>query len=230
MTVIIRGGTVVNADASVRADVLCEGGLIRAIGADLQAPAGCRGGRRRRRAGDAGRHRHPHAHGASLHGHGDDGRLLHRHRGRAVGRHDVDPRLRDPEPEAVDDGGLPQLERLGREVGCRLRLPRRRDLVGRERAPRHGHARQRARREQLQALHGLQERDHGRRRGAGEQLHARARARCAADRARRERRARLPAAEQARRDGARRARAAPGVAPDRRSRPRRRTARSASPR
>ncbi len=40
MTVIIRGGTVVNADASVRADVLCEGGLIRAIGADLPAPAG----------------------------------------------------------------------------------------------------------------------------------------------------------------------------------------------
>ena len=40
MTVIIRGGTVVNADASVRADVLCEGGVIRAIGTDLQAPAG----------------------------------------------------------------------------------------------------------------------------------------------------------------------------------------------
>ena len=39
MTVIIRGGTVVNADTSVRADVLCEGGLIRAIGADLKAPA-----------------------------------------------------------------------------------------------------------------------------------------------------------------------------------------------
>jgi dihydropyrimidinase len=38
--VLIRGGTVVNADASVRADVLCEGGLIRAIGPDLQAPAG----------------------------------------------------------------------------------------------------------------------------------------------------------------------------------------------
>ena len=38
---IIRGGTVVNADASVRADVLCEGGLITAIGPDLAAPAGC---------------------------------------------------------------------------------------------------------------------------------------------------------------------------------------------
>ena len=33
--VIIRGGTVVNADASVRADVLCEGGTIRAGGKRL---------------------------------------------------------------------------------------------------------------------------------------------------------------------------------------------------
>ena len=39
-SVLIRGGTVVNAEASVRADVLCEGGLIRAVGPDLQAPAG----------------------------------------------------------------------------------------------------------------------------------------------------------------------------------------------
>ena len=39
-TVLIRGGTVVNADRSVEADVLCEGGLIRAVGPNLQAPAG----------------------------------------------------------------------------------------------------------------------------------------------------------------------------------------------
>jgi dihydropyrimidinase len=38
--VLIRGGTVVNADASVRADVLCEGGTIRAVGPDLEAPVG----------------------------------------------------------------------------------------------------------------------------------------------------------------------------------------------
>lgn len=37
---IIRGGTVVNADTSTRADVLCEGGLIRAVGPDLDVPAG----------------------------------------------------------------------------------------------------------------------------------------------------------------------------------------------
>src|SRR3954469_9677925 len=39
-SVLIRGGTVVNAESSVKADVLCEGGLIRAVGPDLQAPAG----------------------------------------------------------------------------------------------------------------------------------------------------------------------------------------------
>ena len=40
-SVLIRGGTVVNAEASVKADVLCEGGLIRAVGPGLEAPAGC---------------------------------------------------------------------------------------------------------------------------------------------------------------------------------------------
>ncbi len=40
MSLLIRGGTVVNADTSQRADVLCEGGLIRAVGADLPAPTG----------------------------------------------------------------------------------------------------------------------------------------------------------------------------------------------
>ena len=40
MSVLIKGGTVVNAESSIRADVLTEGGLIRAVGPDLQAPAG----------------------------------------------------------------------------------------------------------------------------------------------------------------------------------------------
>jgi dihydropyrimidinase len=39
MTVIIRGGTVVNADRAFRADVLCEGGQIVAVGEQLEAPA-----------------------------------------------------------------------------------------------------------------------------------------------------------------------------------------------
>jgi dihydropyrimidinase len=40
MTVLIQGGTVVNADRSFRADVLCEGGLITAVGEGLEAPSG----------------------------------------------------------------------------------------------------------------------------------------------------------------------------------------------
>jgi dihydropyrimidinase len=39
-SVLIRGGTVVNADASVEADVLCIDGTIRMIGAKLDAPVG----------------------------------------------------------------------------------------------------------------------------------------------------------------------------------------------
>jgi dihydropyrimidinase len=40
MTTIIRGGTVVNADRAFRADVLCEGDKVVAVGPDLAAPAG----------------------------------------------------------------------------------------------------------------------------------------------------------------------------------------------
>ena len=38
MTVLIQGGTVVNADRSFRADVLCEDGVITAVGENLDAP------------------------------------------------------------------------------------------------------------------------------------------------------------------------------------------------
>ena len=40
MATLIRGGTVVNADRAFRADVLCEGERIAAVGAGLEAPAG----------------------------------------------------------------------------------------------------------------------------------------------------------------------------------------------
>ena len=40
MTLLIRGGTVVNADRRQRADVLCEGGVIKAVAPNLEAPAG----------------------------------------------------------------------------------------------------------------------------------------------------------------------------------------------
>jgi dihydropyrimidinase len=40
MSLLIRGGTVVTADQSVRADVLCEGGQVVRVGPALEAPAG----------------------------------------------------------------------------------------------------------------------------------------------------------------------------------------------
>lgn len=40
MAILIRGGTVVDADLSQRADVLVDGGTIKAVGARLDAPAG----------------------------------------------------------------------------------------------------------------------------------------------------------------------------------------------
>ncbi|MEE8272964.1 MAG: dihydropyrimidinase, partial [Alphaproteobacteria bacterium] len=40
MSLLIRGGTVVNHDQTFRADVYCAGGLIRHIGQDLEAPDG----------------------------------------------------------------------------------------------------------------------------------------------------------------------------------------------
>ncbi len=38
--ILIRGGTVVDAECAYRADVLCRGGVVAAIGTDLDAPAG----------------------------------------------------------------------------------------------------------------------------------------------------------------------------------------------
>ena len=41
MSILIKGGTVVTADRSYRADVYCADGLIQAIGDNLDVPAGC---------------------------------------------------------------------------------------------------------------------------------------------------------------------------------------------
>ena len=41
MSLLIRGATVITHDESYRADVLCAEGLIRAIGTNLDIPAGC---------------------------------------------------------------------------------------------------------------------------------------------------------------------------------------------
>ena len=40
MSVLIKGGTVVNAEQSIRADVLCDSGIISAVGEGLDAPMG----------------------------------------------------------------------------------------------------------------------------------------------------------------------------------------------
>src|SRR5262249_60458637 len=42
MATLIRGGTVVTADQSYRADVLCDQGLIKQIAPSIEAPAGAR--------------------------------------------------------------------------------------------------------------------------------------------------------------------------------------------
>jgi len=42
MKTIIRGGTVVNADRAFRADVLCDGDKIVAVGDNLEVPAGAK--------------------------------------------------------------------------------------------------------------------------------------------------------------------------------------------
>ena len=39
MSILIRGGTVVTADRSFRAEVLTDGGQIAAVGENLEAPA-----------------------------------------------------------------------------------------------------------------------------------------------------------------------------------------------
>src|SRR5688500_7936602 len=42
MSILIRGGTVVTAEQTFRADVLCVDGVIKAIGDKLDSPAGTR--------------------------------------------------------------------------------------------------------------------------------------------------------------------------------------------
>ncbi len=41
MSVLVKGGTIVNADRSFKADVLCDDGQIQNIAADIDAPSGC---------------------------------------------------------------------------------------------------------------------------------------------------------------------------------------------
>jgi imidazolonepropionase-like amidohydrolase len=132
---LIRGGTVVNADRQFRADVLCVDGRSPPSATDLATPAGTEtldaGGQYVMPGGID-----PHTHmQLPFMGTVTRGRFLQRHRRGDGRRHDLDHRLRDPQSAAAADGRLPQVARLGREGGRRLRLPRRRDLVERQRAP-----------------------------------------------------------------------------------------------
>ena len=42
MSLLIKGGTVVTAEESYRADVYCANGIIQAIGENLEVPAGAK--------------------------------------------------------------------------------------------------------------------------------------------------------------------------------------------
>ncbi|NBO05220.1 MAG: dihydropyrimidinase, partial [Betaproteobacteria bacterium] len=178
-TTLIRGGTIVTAEREWRGDVLIAGEKVAAIGENLQAPAGAR-------------HRPACAHGTALHGHGERGRLPQRHGVRRGGRHDHDHRLLHSGAAAVDARGVPHLARAREEGHRRLQLPHGGHVVGPAGVRRDGHALPRPRREQLQALHGLQERDHGGRRHPDRQLRARARPGRHLHGARRERRPGVP--------------------------------------
>ena len=116
MTVLIKGGTVVNADHSMRADVLCEDGKISAVGEGARRAERRDRRRCRRPVRDAGRHRSAHAHAAAVHGHGDERGLLLRDGSGPCRRHDDDHRLRHSQPAAEYPGDLQSVARMGREI------------------------------------------------------------------------------------------------------------------
>ena len=135
-----------------------------------------------------------------------------------------------PAPKENAARGLPEMARLGGEGGRRLLLPCRGDVVGRQRASRHGR--------RSTKDHGVNSFKHfmaykgaimADDESAGEQLHARARAGRHLHRPCRERRAGVPSAEAAAWPPASPGPKATRCRARRRSRARRPTARSASP-
>ena len=205
----------VTADETKRADVYCEGRHDQGRGRRAGGAGRCRGRGCRRRAGDAGRDRPAHPHGTPLHGDRHHRRLLHRACGGARRRHHDDHRLRDPRSRDAAHGGLARLDAARRQGAVRLFVPRRDHQLEREDRGGHGRARARARGQQLQALHGLQGRDHARRREAAGELRALPGAGRALHRPCRERRAGLAPATAAAGPGHHRARGASAVAPAR---------------
>ena len=208
MSLVIKGGTIVAADRTYKADVLVEGETIKAIG------EGSEGRQLARRHGllrHAGRHRPAHPSRHALHGHELRRQLRERHQGGAVGRHDDGRRFLHPEPQPAADGGV---RRLGEALeGRRLRLclPHVHHLLGRSGARGHGQGRQGGRHD-LQAFHGLQGRADGQRRGDVRLVRPLRRAWRDAARPRRERRHRRRAAAALHGQGHNRARGPRAVA------------------
>ena len=123
MTMLIRGGTVVNHDASRRADVLIEGGRIVAVGEGLEAPAGAEiidaGGAYVLPGGID-----PHTHcELAFMGSVSADDFEWAHQGRALGRHDHDRGFLHPGARRLDARGLRRLAQPLRQGGLRLRLP-----------------------------------------------------------------------------------------------------------
>ncbi len=213
MSVVIRGGTIVTADQTYRADVYCADGVIKAIGDKLDVPQGAR-------SVDAGGQYvmpggiDPHTHmELPFMGTVASEDFLSGTAAAARRRHDHDHRLRHPQSQNLAARGLRAVARLGQEGLPGLFLPRRHHLVVGPGQRRDGRAGARQRRQQLQAFHGLQGRHHGERRAADRQLLALPRAGRHPHRACRERRDRLAPATEAAEDGHHRPRGPSALAP-----------------
>ena len=95
MRTLIKGGTIVNADATTPADVLVDGERIALIGSELGVE-GRPHDRRERQVGHPRRDRRAHPHGAAVRRDVRQGHVRDRHARGGLRRHDDDHRLRGP--------------------------------------------------------------------------------------------------------------------------------------
>ena len=162
MSKLIKGGTVVTADVTYKADVFVQHGKIVAIGEKLDvAPdhvldaSGCY-------VMPGGIDPHTHMEMPFMGTHSADD-FLSGTRAGAFRRHDDDGRFRAPRHQPVADRGAAGLAPEGRQGGGRLFLPHGGHLVGRAGVEGDAGGGE-ARHQHLQALHGLQGRADGERR------------------------------------------------------------------
>ena len=172
-TLLIRGGTVVNADREFRADVLCVDGQIAAVGPDAaKRPAGAQvldaGGRY---VMPGGIDPHTHMQLPFMGTVAADDFFTGTAAGFTGGTTSIiDFVIPDPQQPLMDAYRTWRgwAEKAAGDYGFHVAVTWWSDSVHADM----GTLVQRRRREQLQALHGLQERHHVRRRDAGEQLPA----------------------------------------------------------